>query len=126
MGRIRKQHQEIQESKSMMKTMKLLLLVLEKLQQKEEVVNSKERGQEIFRREKKYSRNCKALTWILCLNPRANYITSSFSVLQKQIGNHWELIVVHDINLYLCLCVCVCVCVCACSVVSDSLEPQGL
>ena len=113
MGRIRKQHQEIQESKSMMKTMKLLLLVLEKLQQKEEVVNFKERGQEIFRREKKYSRNCKALTWILCLNPRANYITSSFSVLQKQIGNHWELIVVHDINLYLCVCVCVCVCVCA-------------
>lgn len=80
MGRVRKQHQEIQESKRMMKITKLLLLVLEKLQQKEEAVSSKERGQEIFRREKKYSRNCKALTWILYLNPRANYITSSFSV----------------------------------------------
>ena len=31
MGRIRKQHHEIQESKRMMKIMKLLLLVLEKL-----------------------------------------------------------------------------------------------
>lgn len=54
--------------------MKLLLLVLEKLQQNEEVVDSKERGEA-------YSKNCKAVTWILCSNPRANYNTSSFSVL---------------------------------------------
>ena len=73
--------------------MKLLLLVLEKLQQKEEVVNSKERGEA-------YSRNSEAITWILCSNPRANYNTSSFSVLWKKISNHYELIVVHEINLF--------------------------